>query len=510
MFARYDGYEIRTERVDVDETEELISFDRHFELSQPEKKIKLSGNKGYYSAKNKFARISKDAEVSNPEYIIKSNRADYDLEKEEAQFTGSVQAKDIKRGYTLRSDYAKYKKGEYISLDGGVEAEVDGYKISSESVKYDSTKELMYLPGKVKFSDEDISGELNEGYYDPENKIFSGRNLHAVSQGRELSGENGRYYSHEKILELSGDVLIKDGEMEGRAQSLRYYNATSYAVADKGVELKYSGISMDSQWAEIDMAAGKAQGGEVVFRDVNGQNIKANRYSVDFENNVLKLSENVSGTLVLESSPEAGSDSEELYFKSGILNLFLKKKSGKYTAYRSELRNSVDLDYGELRLTAQELLLNHVSREAEARSGSKLEYAGGNQISSDTLNLISNNQIVVAEGNVNVKSVSEEVGEVYIKSDKAKYDNLNKKVEFTGNVVLEKGGTTMWADETYYDLKKEQVKGKGNVFVEHLSDVESERKKRKRKRVSSYQKFKLLYRMYRYRSLWETAKLKLN
>ncbi len=490
VFARYDGYEIRTERADIDEIEELIRFDRQFELKQLENGVKLSGSGGYYSAKDKFAKISKDARVSNTEYTIKSNRADYDLEKGEAQFVGDVQAKDVERGYILRSDSGKYKKDQYISLDGGVEAEVDGYKISSDSAKYDSIEELLYLPGKVKFSDNDISGEMNEGYYDSENKTFSGRNFYAVPQGRKLSGENGRYYSQGKILELSGNVLVRDGEMEGSAQSLRYYNATSYAVADKGVELNYSGISMDSHWAEIDMEAGKAHGGEVVFRDVNGQNIKGNRYSVDFKDNVLKLSEDVSGTLVLESSPETSSDSEELYFKSGILNLFLKKESGKYTAYKSELRNSVDLDYGDLRLSAQELLLNHISREAEARGGSKLEYAGGNEILSDNLNLISDNQIAVADGNVSVKSVSEEAGEVYIKSDKAKYDNLNKKAEFTGNVVLEKGGTTMWADETYYDLKKEQVKGKGNVFVEHLSDVESEKKKEEAKKAVLLSKIK--------------------
>ena len=94
---------------------------------------------------------------------------------------------------------------------------------------------------------------MYEGYYDLQKKSFTGRNFYAVSQERELRGKNGHYSSEEKILKLSGDVTVKDAEMEAMSQGITYYIPTSYAVSEKDVSIKYGGINLDSKWAKVDM-----------------------------------------------------------------------------------------------------------------------------------------------------------------------------------------------------------------------------------------------------------------
>ncbi len=482
--ATYGDYMISSKSAVVDETTEKITFDSNFKIIQQKKKLEISGDSGYYSDRLKKAEVTKNAKVLNSEYFIQSKSAEYNLDNEEANFNGDIFAKDLNKGHELRAEEAIYKKDSFIKLTGNVEMKIDGYTISSKKADYDKRKELIYLPGEIEFSGSDIKGRMYEGYYDLQKKSFTGRNFYAVSQERELRGKNGHYSSEEKILKLSGDVTVKDAEMEAMSQGITYYIPTSYAVSEKDVSIKYGGINLDSKWAKVNMDTDTAEGGDVTFRDNYGESVSGDGYLADFKNNAMEVAGDVSGVLLTKGGKDLkfSLGEEKLYFKSDLLRLLLRKNGGSYSVYKSELRNNVELNYGDYRIFTQKLELDHFSRESISNGNSRLQKSDGSEISSDKLRFNSNTKVAVAEGNVRMKSILKDSGEVHVSSDYAKYDDMNRQSEFIGNVVLDKGGTTMWSDEGYYDMQKEQVKGKGNVFVEHLSGVESDRKKEGKKR----------------------------
>lgn len=166
------------------------------------------------------------------ETVLNSDKLDYFIDRDLAEFRGTlVQLQDKDRNM-LRTRYLDYNTKDSVAVfkNGAALRDKDGQIIESDYGSYDSKAKLFKFVGNVNMFTDTIFVKTESLDYDTrEEMAWFGKGTHAWREENMLSSSAGWYNHREEIFLFYRDVHVMTRNQEGWADSLKYYRTSRNA-----------------------------------------------------------------------------------------------------------------------------------------------------------------------------------------------------------------------------------------------------------------------------------------
>ena len=159
--------------------------------------------------------------------VLKSDRLDYVIDQDLAQFRGSLVQLQDKDGNTLRTRFLDYNTRDSVArfFNGGAMRDKDGQVIESVTGTYDSKIKLFTFTEKVNMYTDSIFIKTTRLEYDTDkNRATFGSKTSAWKDDDMLYADNGWYDREGETFLFHRNVHVMTRDQEGWADSLYYYS----------------------------------------------------------------------------------------------------------------------------------------------------------------------------------------------------------------------------------------------------------------------------------------------
>lgn len=183
----------------------------------------------YWDVDNKIIKAFSNVQILQDETVLTSDKLDYLIDEDLAQFRGTVVQLQDKDGNTLRTRYLDYNTKDSVAVfsRGGSMRDKDGQIIESMKGTYDSKIKTFTFSLEVNmFSDSVFVSTTFLEYLANEGKAYFHNGVNAWKEDKMLSSERGYYSSSDSTFFFSENVHGMSDEQEGWADSLYFYRPT--------------------------------------------------------------------------------------------------------------------------------------------------------------------------------------------------------------------------------------------------------------------------------------------
>lgn len=183
----------------------------------------------YWDVDNKIIKAFSNVQILQDETVLTSDKLDYLIEEDLAEFRGSVVQLQDKEGNTLRTKYLDYNTKDSVAVfsHGGSMRDKDGQIIESMKGTYDSKIKTFTFSLEVNmFSDSVFVSTAFLEYQARTGKAFFDSGVNAWKEDKMLSSNYGYYDSSDSTFFFSDNVHAMSDEQEGWSDSLYFYRPT--------------------------------------------------------------------------------------------------------------------------------------------------------------------------------------------------------------------------------------------------------------------------------------------
>lgn len=163
------------------------------------------------------------------ETVLTSDKLVYYIDKDLAEFRGSLVQLMDKDHNTLRTRHLDYNTKDSVAVfeNGGAMRDKDGQIIESDKGDYDSKIKLFKFRGKVNMFTDSIFVKTKTLEYESERNFATfGRDTHAWKDDKMLSSQAGWYDRNEEKFLFYNEVHLMTTEKEGWSDSLYFWRPT--------------------------------------------------------------------------------------------------------------------------------------------------------------------------------------------------------------------------------------------------------------------------------------------
>lgn len=180
----------------------------------------------YWDVDNKIIKAFSNVQILQDETVLSSDKLDYYIEENLAQFRGSIVQLQDKDGNTLRTRYLDYNTKDSVAVfsRGGSMRDKDGQIIESLKGTYDSKIKTFTFDLEVNmFSDSVFVSTAFLEYQSNTGKAYFNSGVNVWKEEKMLSSDNGYYDSSDSTFFFSDNVHALSDEQEGWSDSLFFF-----------------------------------------------------------------------------------------------------------------------------------------------------------------------------------------------------------------------------------------------------------------------------------------------
>lgn len=180
----------------------------------------------YWDVDNKIIKAFNNVQILQDETVLSSDKLDYYIEEDLAQFRGSIVQLQDKDGNTLRTRYLDYNTKDSVAVfsHGGSMRDKDGQIIESLKGTYDSKIKTFTFDLEVNmFSDSVFVSTAFLEYQSNTGKAYFNNGVNVWKEEKMLSSNNGYYDSSDSTFFFSDNVHALSDEQEGWSDSLFFF-----------------------------------------------------------------------------------------------------------------------------------------------------------------------------------------------------------------------------------------------------------------------------------------------
>lgn len=180
----------------------------------------------YWDVDNKIIKAFSNVQILQDETVLSSDKLDYYIEENLAQFRGSIVQLQDKDGNTLRTRHLDYNTKDSVAVFslGGSMRDKDGQIIESLKGTYDSKIKTFTFDLEVNmFSDSVFVSTAFLEYQSNTGKAYFNNGVNVWKEEKMLSSNNGYYDSSDSTFFFSDNVHALSDEQEGWSDSLFFF-----------------------------------------------------------------------------------------------------------------------------------------------------------------------------------------------------------------------------------------------------------------------------------------------
>ncbi len=180
----------------------------------------------YWDVDSKIINAYGNVQILQNETVLTSDKLDYLVDEDLAQFRGGLVQLQDKDGNILRTNYLDYNTKDSVAVfsKGGAMRDKDGQLIESIKGTYDSKVKTFTFDLEVNmFSDSIFVSTSYLQYMSRLSKAFFSGGVNAWKGDNMLSSRSGHYNSADSTFFFNSNVHIMTKDQEGWADSLYFY-----------------------------------------------------------------------------------------------------------------------------------------------------------------------------------------------------------------------------------------------------------------------------------------------
>ena len=172
--------------------------------------------------------------------FLKSDKIDYIIDKDLAQFRGSLVELFDKEGNVLRTNYLDYNTKDSVATfySGGAMRNADGNLIESRNGEYRAADKIFSFKDNVQMFTDSVFIKSNKVDYNTvENKAYFGTATTAWQDDNMLFANSGSFDREAEVFNFSRDSYIFTKDQELWADTLTYFKATGVATLIDNIQI---------------------------------------------------------------------------------------------------------------------------------------------------------------------------------------------------------------------------------------------------------------------------------
>lgn len=184
----------------------------------------------YWNVETQVIEAWGNVSILQEETVLTSDKLNYLIDEDLAQFRGSVVQLTDKDHNTLRTRHLDYNTKDSIAIfkNGGAMRDKDGQIIESRDGTYDSKMKKFSFVNNVNMFTDSIFVKTRELVYESDlNLATFGYETDAWQENNMLSSNSGWYDRGREVFFFSKDVHVMSEDQEGWCDSLFFYRNTS-------------------------------------------------------------------------------------------------------------------------------------------------------------------------------------------------------------------------------------------------------------------------------------------
>lgn len=493
VVGSYAPYILNAEEVDYHEVGGNVIINNPYTITEKGTKFKISGNKLNFDT-IKYIVVATDKTYFENE-TTNSNGIDltYNMLTKIGEFKKDVYATAKTNGMQISGNKAQFKTNDYITLSENAIVKDKTFVVKSSNVTYSYIDKKVIMPNNAYINtyDKGLEGNAESGVYDLVTQKYSGNNFNGWNDKATVKSDFIFYDLVKEEAFLNSNILIKDKKdgIEVTGSEIIYYLKTNIVVSKEPLNIKRDNINMDAASGQININDKTVRLDKAVLTTSNRDRISGDTLNANLLKNEFTFDGNIDGILYSSGKTQLDGITEIDYanpikFKGELTKaFFVENGKNKYIITRNEIINSSEFLYKDMKLTGDYIEVEKSSQKIFTKGNSKVLLTNGNKISADKITMDMLKEITNLKDNVIITNISDSMGGINTKADKAVFRNKDNLIDLEGNIESYKGKTKFQADKGVYDLTNNKLNGKGNIFMSlDFSTAEQTKEKQKKQK----------------------------
>jgi lipopolysaccharide export system protein LptA len=213
----------------------LIKASGNVHIKKPDT-LDIYSKRLIYSSETKLAKLRNSVELHDSAGVLYTNFLDFDLNTDIGKFWNG--GKYVGDSSTLTSKSGIYYNKDKIAYFTGdvVYEKVNGLKMLSDTMKYDTENKIVWFVARTKIIDDESVIYTDTGYYNTKTgEAFFGKNSVMKNKNSKLSAEKIKYSKENKQGIATGKAIWQDTveQIIILADSIVYLEDSAYVMATK-------------------------------------------------------------------------------------------------------------------------------------------------------------------------------------------------------------------------------------------------------------------------------------
>jgi|GEM_PF-5890895 len=464
-YLKEGEYEITGDKIIYNEAAGEVIVPGDYLAKNSVKKETFEGRGATYNTVNGLFNSPGNIRGTNPEYVFTGRDLNYNNLTGEGSITSNIVLKSKTDGTILTGNRGEFKREEFAKIIGDVVLKNPEYTAYGNEAEYREKEEKVYIPGFIKIDGSNSAkGSMYDGVFELRNNTYTGKRFKGKSEGSDIKGDEIKYYLDRKVIELIGNLDIKDPETRITGDQAEYHTLNGDVYATKPFTIYYDNLVVDSTRGKFNLETKVLDGENVVIVSDKGERLSGNQVYGSFADKKVDITGDVEAKLY--NVNEDTGEEEAVDYKGDTARVYFVDDNG-LKANRSEIRDNGIFKYQGMTLFSDYVEIDFNDNLALGRQGSRILMDNGTNIVSEIADMNLTTEVVILLNNVEITSVDAESGYKKATADRGTIRNKEQIAELEGRVRAETDTATIDADRGIYDMNTDKFRAMGNVFIDY-------------------------------------------
>ncbi|MGL6100355.1 MAG: LPS export ABC transporter periplasmic protein LptC [Fusobacteriaceae bacterium] len=357
-------------------------------------------------------------------------------------------------------DRGEIKKDDYFHLVDNIKMQFGDYSTRAGIAKYSFKDESITIPEKV-----EIVSDLKKSNFLITNPVIETKikKLTGKDESYKASSKIVKYDYENEIIELISKGMVSNGESELKGDKLQYKVKDESMRAYGDYTLSQGNISGAGKDISINNISGDVKGGKVKLWTDKGEEFQADK---------------IDGNLLKEKIDFLGNARGKTLDKGKItqyngeqLRVHLSKDGKKYIAKRVELLKDSTITQENITMYSKYGDIDLIKNIAMSNNGVKIimkdAIKGDTTVTSESAEFHMDKDIVYLNNDVLIVNKDPKKGETVATSKKGRVLKAENSVELEGDVVIDTPDAVVKAGKARYNATTKKINATGDVVVDY-------------------------------------------
>ncbi|MGL4403264.1 MAG: LptA/OstA family protein [Fusobacteriaceae bacterium] len=357
------------------------------------------------------------------------------------------------------------KKDEYFNLLHDVKMKFGEYSTEANKAQYSFKNETITIPEKVNIVSalKKSNFLIREPVIETKIKKLRGKDFAGEEESYSASSQDVIYDYENEIIELKKKGVVSDGESTLKGDDLRY-NAKDEEMEAKGdYQLIQGNIQGTGKDISINNKDGNITGGKINLSTDNNEEFRADRIQGNLHKGIIDFLGKAKGK-TLDNGKITQYNGEQL-------RVHLKKKDKKYSAERVELLKDSTITQENVTMYSKYGDINLINNIAISDRGVKIVMKdpekGETVVTSERAEFHMDKDIIYLNNDVVIVNENPEKGKTVATGRKGTVLKAENSVKLEGNVVIDSPDAVVKSQEATYNATTKKINATGDVVVDY-------------------------------------------